>query len=489
MSPKAVKNIKLKSKMNTLIKYILVLILFAFSKAGLTQNRISSSEQTLSFEEYLDYVKQHHPLLKQANLQVSVGEANLLKSRGGFDPKIEVDYNRKKFKKTEYYDKLNATFKIPTWYGIEFKANFEENTGKFLNPSLTVPDGGLYSAGVSFSVAQGLLINERMAMLKKAQFFINQTSAQRDLLVNNLIFEASIAYFEWIGANNEQEIYANFFKNAQLRFQGVKRSVEVGDKAAIDSTEAKITFQTRKLNLEAAKLKARKAALKASNFLWFNDVPLEIEESITPILPNDSIIASSLYLEGITNDSERLTKHPKLRSIEAKVGSLKVDRSIKRNKLLPKLDFQYNFLTSKGNQLNSFNTANYKAGVNFSIPLFLRKERGDIRLANLKLKDAKFERISTSLALQNKIAAVTAEILSLQEQNGLINGIVTNYKTMLDAEERKFELGESSLFLINSREQKLIEATLKANTLQVKFLYANASLYNVLGISELEILN
>ncbi|MFT5751029.1 MAG: outer membrane protein TolC [Dokdonia sp.] len=475
--------------MKRILSYISVVVFCAFAKAGFAQSNTSLLERTLSFEEYLGYVKQHHPLLKQANLQLSVGEANLLKARGGFDPQVEVDYDRKKFKETEYFDQLNATFKIPTWYGIEFKANFEENTGEFLNPSLNVPEGGLYSAGVSFSLAQGFLINERMAMLKQARFFIDQTAAQRDLLVNDLIFQASKTYFEWIEASNEQKIYGNFLRNAELRFQGVKRSVEEGDKAAIDSTEAKIIFQTRRLNLEAARLKTRKAALKASNFLWLNDVPLEIEEDIVPILPDNSIIESSLYLEGITNDPEMVANHPKLRSLNAKVEGLEVERSLKRNKLLPKLDVQYNFLTPTADQFNSFNTANYKGGVNFSVPLFLRKERGDVRLANLKLQEVTFERVATSLALQNKIAAVNAEIASLQEQNSLIDGIVINYETMLTAEERKFELGESSLFLINSREQKLIEATLKANALQVEFLNANASLYNALGISEPEIKN
>ena len=70
----------------------------------------------------------------------------------------------------------------------------------------------------------------------------------------------------------------------------------------------------------------------------------------------------------------------------------------------------------------------------------------------------------------------------MQAQNVLVTQIVIDYQTLVAAEERKFQLGESSLFLVNSREQKLIEARLKANQLQVKFLHANASLYNVLGI-------
>lgn len=469
--------------MNTAIQFIIALCLLAFTIGGNAQNTTPEQLQVLSFEEFLGYVKQHHPLLKQANLQLSIGEANLLKARGGFDPKIEVDYDRKKFQDTEYFDQLNATFKIPTWYGIEFKANFEENTGAFLNPDLTVPENGLYSVGVSFSLAQGLLINERMAMLKKAKFFMEESKAERELLVNNLIFEASAAYFEWLEANNELIIYDNFLSNAQIRFNGVKRNVEVGEKAAIDSVEAKITLQNRKLNLEAARLKTRKAALKASNYLWINGVPLEIQDNVSPLVPDNEMLSSSLFLNGIRPENEVLNNHPKLRSLEAKIEGLTVDRSLKRNKLLPKLDVHYNFLAADANQFNNFNTANYKAFVNFSFPLFLRKERGDVKLANLKLSNASFERVSASLSIQNKIDATRAEINSLTIQDGLLSSIVSDYETMLAAEERKFELGESSLFLINSREQKLIEATLKANSLTIKSLHANASLYNALGIT------
>lgn len=465
--------------------FTFVFLSLAFAEISIGQTTENPLENILSFEEYLGYVKQHHPLLKQANLQLSVGEANLLKARGGFDPKIEVDYDRKKFRDTEYFDQLNAAFKIPTWYGIEFKANFEENTGQFLNPNLRVPDDGLYSAGVSFSLAQGLLINDRMAMMRQARFFVDQTIAERKLLVNDLVFEASKAYFKWLEASNELAIYKRFLANADIRYQGILRSVEEGDKAAIDATETRITLQTRKLNLEAASLKTRKTALKASTYLWVNSVPLEMEENIFPAMPEESVLVNALLLGNETTVQEALANHPKLRSIQAKVNGLEVDRRLKRNKLLPKLDVQYNFLTPEIDQFSAFNTTNYKAVVNFSMPIFLRKERGDLRLANLKIQDANFERVSTSLTLQNKIIAANTEISSLQDQNVLIEDIVKDYQTMLAAEERKFELGESSIFLINTREQKLIEATLKANEVGVKFLNANAGLYNALGFIEL----
>ena len=444
------------------------------------QNPIS---EAFSFEAYLGYVKKHHPLVKQANLTLNIGEANLLKARGSFDPKIEVDYNTKEFKNTEYYNELNATFKVPVWYGIELKGNFENNTGDFLDPSMTVPEEGLYSAGVSVSLAQGLLMNDRMATLKKAKFFKEQTKVDRDLLVNEILYEASIAYFNWLQAYNEEQIYTNFLDNASRRLKAVKQSYTAGDKAAIDTLEAKITAQNWLLGYETAKLKRQKAGLQASTFLWLEGVPLEFEVSVIPELPTEAILNSSLSLDIISADSLVLSDHPKLRSLDYKMESLKVDRRLKSNKLLPKIDVQYNFLASDYEQQYLFNTSNYKAMVNFSMPIFLRKERGDLKLAKLKLQDINYEITSSSLAIRNKITAVKTEILSLNDQQKIVQNIVQDYTVLLNGEERKFFLGESSLFLINSREQSLITSQLKENEITVKRLSATAKLFNVMGMA------
>lgn len=444
----------------------------------------SLDSRTLGLEEYLGYVKKYHPIAKQAELNIAVGQANLMKARGGFDPKVEVDYDRKKFKGTEYWDLLNATFKIPTWYGIELKANFEQNEGDFLNAERTVPTDGLFSAGVSFSVARGLLINERMAMVRKAKFLREQTKADRDLAVNQVLFNASVSYFNWLQAYNEQQIYSNFLENARIRFEGVKQSALAGDKAAIDTVEAKITYQNRALSLEQANIKLAKRRLALSNFLWVNDVPVELQPTIRPQTAlSEQEVDMLLEIESFQPELFALETHPKLRSMNFKIEGLRVDKRLKANKLLPRIDLQYNFLTETPEIARSFNTAEYKGGVIFRFPLFLRKERGDLKLAKLKLQDATYDFQSTELQLQNNLSALSQELASFDRQNTMVNDIVINYETLLAAEERKFSFGESSLFLVNSRENKLIESTLKQNELQNKFFTTKAKLFKELAIN------
>ncbi len=438
----------------------------------------------LKFNEYLGYVKRFHPIAKQAELALSTGQANLLKARGGFDPKIDVDYKRKNFKGTEYYDRLNATFKIPTWYGIELKGNFEQNEGDFINPDESVPEDGLYSAGVSLSLGRGSWINERMATLKKAKFFREQSKADRDLLVNQILFDASLAYFDWLQAYRNSKVYSDFLENAQIRFLGIRTSALAGEIAAIDTVEAKIAVQNRALDLEQARVNLVNKSMALSNFLWLGEnIPVNLQPNVVPEENLDMEIDQTFEILGKPLDSFSLENHPKLKSLGFKVDGLLVDKRLKTNKLLPTIDVEYNLLTETPEFVNSFQTEYYKGGVTFQLPLFLRKERGDLKLAKIKLLDAQMEFDNAEVAIQNKVTAIYNELDSFENQNQLIQDIVTNYQRMLTAEERKFSFGESSLFLINSRESKLIDAILKQNAVQNKYYTAKAKLFNSLAVN------
>lgn len=457
-------------------------ILFLLIKAtNFAQDKVAS---VMTLAEYLGYVKNYHPIVKQANLIINNSEAKLLKARGAFDPKIEVDFDKKQFKEKEYYNKLNAAFKIPTWYGIELKATFEENDGLFLNPEKTVPTDGLYSAGISVSLAKGLLMNKRMADLKKAKFFLNQAKEDQQILVNKILYNASLTYFNWLKTFNEKKVYEDFLQNAAIRFNGTKRAFSEGEKPAIDTLEAGITLKTRKLNLEKVRIKLVKSTLEISNFLWLNNnTPIELKDKIIPDVNSVNSSDTSFNIALFNNANFDINAHPKIKSLGYKIESLSVDKLLKANNLLPQINVQYNFLTQSPKQVNSLVFDNYKAGINFKLPLFLRKERGDLKLAKIKLKDVELENESAKIVIKNKVNAIQQELESYTIQNSYTVEIVRDYNVLLKAEERKFFLGESSLFLVNYREVKFIDAKLKAIDLENSFLKTKAGLFKALGVN------
>ena len=90
------------------------------------------AQNKFSYQEFRTLVLKNHPLAKQAALKPQMGESQVLKSKGGFDPKLYTDYGSKNDQNVNYYQKLNAGLSIPTWYGLQFKSGFETNNGTFL---------------------------------------------------------------------------------------------------------------------------------------------------------------------------------------------------------------------------------------------------------------------------------------------------------------------------------------------------------------------
>ncbi len=462
--------------MRNLVKLFSFLMLFCFS----TMQSQNFDQEELTFMEFLGYVKKYHPLVKQANLEVTNAQAKLMAARGGFDPKIEVDYNKKEFKGTEYYSLLNSSFKIPTWYGIEVKAGFDDTDGQYFNPQNRTPEAGLASLGLTVALGQGMFINQRMADVREGKLQLKLSDAERKLKAIAVLYEASEAYFEWRKSYNEAELYRNYLGFASTRFTGVKKLIEAGDSPAIDSVEAKITVRNRELNVENGNLKLAKAKLKLANFLWIENVPVELGEMVKPEQNLGQTIEETLRTDAMMVDVVSLDAHPKIQSMETKLSILEVNRQLKANSLLPKINVGYNYI-SDPNYWNTFNADDYKFNIDFSFPIFLRKERGNLKMAKIKIQDMQFDIGQQRLELKNKIKAQQTEIASLRRQKIVIDNLVKDYMTMLNSEEKLFSFGESSIFLINSRENNLVSAKLSQISLENQFYISNAELYKILA--------
>ena len=464
-------------------RLLFVLTFFALTAYGQSNsdNTLPLSMQEMSYNEYLGFVKKYHPLVKNANLEISKAQANLMMARGGFDPKLELDYNKKQFQGTEYYSIMNSSFKIPTWYGIDIKAGFEDNEGYYLNPQNKTPSNGITSLGISVPLGQGLLINQRMADLQKAKIQVKLSEAEQKLMAIAVLYDASIAYFNWKKNYDEFLLYQAYSINAQKRYIGIESLIKEGDKPAIDSVEAGIVVKNRLLALEDSKLKLTKAKLELSNFLWLeSNIPLELAEAIIPEKKLGQTIQETLNISDLVNQDFSIINHPKIEALQSKIDLLTVEKQMKANMLLPKIDLGYSYLAQPNPAIPN-NSENYKVGVDFYFPLFLRKERGSLKIAKFKIQESEFTRDLEKLQLTNKISAQKIEIQSLTKQQKLINNLVEDYDKMLKSEERLFSLGESSLFLINTRENNLVSSQLSQIALENRFYSSNSELYKIMA--------
>jgi outer membrane protein TolC len=462
-------------------KKVMKQLFLAFLFFGITASAQEIASKEFTYNEFLGYVKKYHPLVKNANLNIDAAQANLMMARGGFDPKIEVDFSQKQFKDQEYYSILNSSFKIPTWYGVEIKAGFDNNEGVYLNPENKTPNQGLTSLGISVPLGQGLFINQRMADVRKAKIQLQLSQSERKLQAIVVLYDASLAYFNWKKNFDEFLLYEEYKTNAQIRFKGIRSLIQQGDKPAIDSIEAGIIVKNRLLNLEDAKLKLTKTKLELSNFLWLeNNIPLELADQLIPEKQLEFTIQESLKTNDLLNTDFSITNHPKINALESKIEMLNVEKKLKANMLLPKIDVSYSYL-SEPSYFNNYQFEDYKIGLDFYFPLFLRKERGSLKLAKYKVQETEFTLNLEKVQLTNKINAQKTEIESLVKQKELIKGLVTDNITMLNSEERLFSFGESSLFLINTRENNVVSAELSKIALENRFYISNSELFKIMA--------
>ncbi len=419
---------------------------------------------TLSQERFIDMVLKYHPVARQSELILDQGEYGLKKARGSFDPYVFTYLDEKQFDEKNYFSILGTGLKVPTWLGLDIKFGYDRNRGVYLNPENTLPENGLWYAGVSVPLGEGLFIDERRKVVQQARLFSQYTHVEQTRILNDLILNALESYWNWVKTYNQLQVYREFIDLAHERFEGIKGSFKQGDKPAIDTLEAYIQVQNRRIGENQSLIDFQKATLELSNFLWFeNDIPLEISDRLTPPALRDMenhLNVSNENLNSVLLGIEE--NHPELQLYEYKLADLKIEQRWKKEKLKPKVNLNYNFLNEpfgSGVELNGFN--NYKWGLEFSMPILLRSGIGDLRLTQIKMKETELNRSQKSLEVVNKILIYYQQLQNLVDQVDLYNGNVLNYERLLNGERQKFDAGESSLFLINSREVSFIDARIK----------------------------
>ena len=427
--------------------------------------------QVLSFEEFYQQIVQNHPVVQQARLLEEEAKQEIRVQRGNFDPKLSLDYRRKEFNKKVYVNNFDAKVKVPVW-AAEVYAGFKQNHGEFLNPENFVDDpAGQGLIGVSVPISQSIIVNTRRAALQQAQYLVQISENERLKITNKVLLSASKAYWDWYFRFRSYQLLDSAYNLAAQRLQGVKTRIALGELAAIDSVKALTAFQNREISLMQAQVDLKNAQIEVSYYLWnINQEPLELRSEVVPQtdLTSLSLMSQNDLLE-LKQFAE--SNHPELQKLRLKLAQLRIDERVSRSQLLPKINLDYTLFsnTQSINESTNFSpTNNYQVALNFNFPLFLRKERGKLQKVQIKQSQTTFYLMSQQREIENEIEKVYNELVNIRQLINRQEAIVVNYQLLRDGEIRKFRNGESDLFLINTRENILIEGQIKLESLKSK---------------------
>lgn len=453
----------------------------------LAQDRpAADTARVFALQDLANLVFAHHPVVKQAALLSDDARAEVQQARGNFDPKLGSGFDRKHFGGTDYYNVWGNELKLPVWpAGIDLKVGYDRMVGTYVNPEHRTPLDGLAVAGLSVPLGQGLLIDARRSTLRQAKILVDAAEAEKVKQINEIWLQAAKDYWTWYYTYQQMRLIEEGVELAETRFRGTSRRALLGDQAPIDSVEAQITVQDRQVQYEQLRVELQNARLLLSNHLWNKDgQPVELPAYAVPQRPTLTPV-DTMALQGLLEFAG--SRHPTLLKLDAKIRQLGVEERYRRELLKPTLNVS-GYLLSRGDFYRpevpayyDFGWQNYKVGVDFAVPLFLRKERGKLWQTRIKVQDATLEQQNSRRTITNQVAAKYNALKAYERQLRVQAQTIENQRTLLRAETQKFELGESTIFLVNARETKLIDLRLKQESLRASYEKTLAELYYYAG--------
>ncbi|RYY49325.1 MAG: TolC family protein [Chitinophagaceae bacterium] len=462
-----------------------ILLLFFFL-CGLKTAGQDRSADTLSETGFFAIVQAYHPVVRQADIAISTARAEVQLARGMFDPSIGVNTARKNFDGIRYYNETAPVLSIPTWYGIELQAGTNYLDGSRTDPTET--PGKTNHLGVSVPLAKNLLMDKRRAALQTSRILRSLSTVEKKRIINDLLLEAGEAYWNWVRSYELVRVARSAIAINEKRLQFVIGSYQLGERAAIDSVEALTQLQGFRYQLNEATLQYENAKVQLNAWLWNEaDVPYEIAESVSPSSGQlAALMERPLYGPSDNRLDSAIDQHPKLREFDYKLRALQINKRLKFQELLPMVNLKYNQL-SKGYDLGKtagdfFSVPNYRVGLQFSIPLRLSQGRAEYRMAKLKLEETTLMKAYSRQLLRTKLQMVYNEWENIQSQLRLQEALYQNLFRLQQAEEAKFFNGESSLFFINSREMKVVEARQKIIDIQAKLQVSALKVRHAAGL-------
>ena len=465
----------IKSKKRNISPKKLILMVFVLNLT-ITKS-FSQKTEIFSFLDFQEIILKNHPVIKQANLYLDDAKAEIMQARGQFDPKLATTFDRKALDGKDYYNRFESTLKVPIYSGIDIKGGYEQNRGSRLFPE---ESAGLIFSGVSLPLGQGLLIDARRNTLLQARLLNNIAQTERQKIINKFIFSAAKDYWEWYLSYQKLKLNQEAYQMAEDRFKLISERTKIGEIAAIDSVEAAITVQDRQVILEQSKLEFQNGALAISNYLWNkSEQALELDANFFPESINPMAIERQ-KVDDILRNLEQ--NHPEIAKIILKQKQLQIEEKFRIEMLKPKFDVNFNLLRvpagyqKEGLVASGFLLNNHKFGINFEMPILLRKERGKLQSVRIKQLQTTFEKNIVGRELKIAVESAYNEVVNLAKQIELQIIANANQEKLLVAERQKFLIGESTLFLINARETKLIDMKTKLESLKSKYQKAIATL-------------
>lgn len=433
---------------------------------------------TLSLDAFLRQVLRASPSARALRLEGDRARAQLLGARGGFEPTLTSGYE---YKTQDGKDKLNVLRSGVEWplnlpMSPSLKVDYRRGLGSSVDPSVVTSRVGETRVGVSLSPLSGLLTDKSRAALDKARLEPRRAEAVQATRRNKLLLNATKAFWDWVKARRTAQISRELLRLAERRQALITREARAGEAPGIDSVEAARISASRQGQLDKAIRTVREKRIALATFLWADDgspASFRYDPPTTQMPASIDTVSRSEAVE------TALARRPKLQTIDVKQEQARIEQRLARARLRPKLKLDAQAVSYTESPLN---VSDVKVGVEIDQPLFFRSRRGEAEQAQIKRRDLDLRRDIAEREVRADIESALAALSQARRRAQSAQRNARLAQKLRQAEQRRFERGESTLFVLNKREQSLAKARKQVVSAEISALKAYATYQWATGV-------
>jgi cobalt-zinc-cadmium efflux system outer membrane protein len=419
---------------------------------------------------WLERLVTEHPALRAAERRLDAADARAEGARGAFDFELTA---RAGVQPVGKYDEAHATlaFDQPTpWWGLRMRGGYRQGADfPFYKGGSVTGEAGEFFLDLSLPLWRDRAIDSRRFKVASAELKRENENLKVAARRLELSLAAVQAYWSWVQRLWDLRIAQRLLEFATVREGQIGGRVRSGQAPAIDAVDNTRLVLARRARVAQAEARVAQARAELAVFRadWGPDdaeppAPPDLPEARMD-LPDGGRIPAEKRQELKTHAR---TARPDLAQLRQLGDFIALDLQMAENALGPRLDLKLSARQDLGGKRPigvGFETAmatEVGVGVEFALPVQQREARAE--LAAIRAERAALdEDIRLAEArVDASLEALLAELDATAQRAELALGAYRAAVQLERAERRSFELGQSTLVVVNLREEATAEAAL-----------------------------
>ncbi len=473
-------------KKNSILQYAFLLFVISSSLSVFPVLTVNAQDlalkKTIELDSYLEEVRVKFPLIVAAERDRDRAAGENISALGEFDIKWK---SKASFIPEGYYEtnRFDSIVEKPTsLWGMNLFSGYRQGNGNFAvydGKDETTPAGEV-RAGMQLPLLRDREIDDRRAGLaitevemKTVEFGIQNKKIE-------VIQKASKSYWVWVSFGKRLGIAKDLLVTAKERDYGIRERVSQGDLPEFELKDNQRTVLQRETQLIKAERSYQQASIELSVFISDEEglsvMPKEIQLPKKMLPPGPMPVHSRVELEEIA-----LKDRPEAKLLQFQKEQVLIENKLANNQTNPKLDFLFEVSKGIGQGQDNKEPTNLESGVLLEIPIQVRKAEGKIISTQAKMNklDSQIEFFKQRIKadVQDALSALT----NAREQIDIVRKELKFARELEQGERDRFAAGESTILIVNLREQATADAAIKEIDSLAEYHIAEANLKAALG--------